>query len=259
MYATVDTYDHFHTLTSNYHISVRKRKERFHDGPFVTLMSFANDKYKNGIARIKRQADELPFNRVITYNEKDLSGMPDFWERHHSFIESKSRGYGYWLWKPYLVHKTLSSMKDGEILVYMDAGASLNPNVGKFNDLIKQVSTNKSGIISWELDSLKEKNWTKYDLVEHLDAKSIWDKNMNQLHATFFILRNSESVRNLVYKWYEVGTNYHMIDDSPSKLPNDVRFEEHRHDQSIFSILRRQHGTDVMYNETILRDTKIRS
>jgi hypothetical protein len=61
-----------------------------------------------------------------------------------------------------------------------------------------------------------------------------------------------------VYKWYEVGTNYHLIDDSPSKLPNDSRFEEHRHDQSIFSILRRQHGSDIMYDQTILIDTKIR-
>ena len=258
MYATVDTYDHFHTLQSNYHISVRSRKERFQDGPFVTLLSFANDKYKNSIARVKRQAEELPFNRVITYNEEELRGMSDFWERHKSFIESNPRGFGYWLWKPYLVHKTLTSMRDGEILVYMDAGASLHSNVGQFNELIRQVSTNSSGIISWVLNFTKEKSWTKYDLIDYLDAETLWNKDVEQLHATFFILKNTESVRSLIHKWYEVGSNYHLIDDSPSKLPNDSTFREHRHDQSIFSILRRQHGTDIKDTQQFLLDTKTR-
>ena len=28
-----------------------------------------------------------------------------FWENHGKIIENNSRGYGYWLWKPYIVKK----------------------------------------------------------------------------------------------------------------------------------------------------------
>ena len=37
--------------------------------------------------------------------------------------------------------------------------------------------------------------------------------------------------------WYSIACNYHFVDDSPSIHPNDPSFREHRHDQSIFSLL----------------------
>ena len=43
-----------------------------------------------------------------------------FWENHSSFIENNKKGYGYWLWKPYIIKKTLEKMKKGDILLYLD-------------------------------------------------------------------------------------------------------------------------------------------
>ncbi len=30
-----------------------------------------------------------------------------FWKKHGTFIESNPRGYGYWLWKPFIIKETL--------------------------------------------------------------------------------------------------------------------------------------------------------
>lgn len=38
-------------------------------------------------------------------------------------ILEKRRGGGLWLWKPYIVNKTLASLKEGDYLIYHDAGA----------------------------------------------------------------------------------------------------------------------------------------
>ena len=47
----------------------------------------------------------------------------------------------------------------------------------------------------------------------------------------------TKPIMDLVESWYEIGCDYHMIDDSPSVASNLPCFKEHRHDQSIFSLL----------------------
>ena len=54
--------------------------------------------------------------------------MPEFWNNHSEFILANKRGYGYWLWKPYLIMKTLEQMNDNDILVYADCGCEIESN-----------------------------------------------------------------------------------------------------------------------------------
>ena len=42
---------------------------------------------------------------------------------------------------------------------------------------------------------------------------------------------------NFIKDWYNLGCKYHLIDDSISKEKNSREFKDHRHDQSIFSLL----------------------
>jgi hypothetical protein len=42
---------------------------------------------------------------------------------------------------------------------------------------------------------------------------------------------------NFIKDWYKLACNYHLIDDSLSKEENHQYFKDHRHDQSIFSLL----------------------
>jgi hypothetical protein len=44
---------------------------------------------------------------------------------------------------------------------------------------------------------------------------------------------------------------YHLINDSPSQTPNDISFHEPRHDQSLFSVLRKKYGSEMSdFDET---------
>jgi hypothetical protein len=89
------------------------------------------------------------------------------------------------------------------------------------------------------------------DLFEYLELNNNNILNSNQLMATSFILRKCNNTINLVNEWYKVMTsNYNLIDDSPSLLNNDISFIEHRHDQSVFSLLRKKYGTEIISDET---------
>ena len=56
----------------------------------------------------------------------------------------------------------------------------------------------------------------------------------------------------LVSEWYNlmISQNYHLIDDSPSIISNDITFVEHRHDQSCFSLLMKKYNRFVIPDET---------
>ena len=44
-------------------------------------------------------------------NENDLQNDPIFWNKHKDFIKKNKRGYGYWIWKSYIIKKTLEKIR----------------------------------------------------------------------------------------------------------------------------------------------------
>lgn len=73
------------------------------------------------------------FDTCKTFIMDDLD--PEF-RRNHSEILTQKRGAGYWLWKPYVIYRSLLSMREGDILMYADAGshfiADASPLIGFF-------------------------------------------------------------------------------------------------------------------------------
>ena len=66
------------------------------------------------------------FDKTILYTDIDLKNDSEFWNKHSNFILKNKKGFGYWLWKPYIIKKTIAQMKDGDILLYLDAGCEFN-------------------------------------------------------------------------------------------------------------------------------------
>ena len=48
-----------------------------------------------------------------------------------------------------------------------------------------------------------------------------------------------------VDEWLRFAAQSSLIDDSPSKAPNYPGFREHRHDQSIFSLLSKKYDIEA--------------
>ncbi len=68
------------------------------------------------------------------------------------------------------------------------------------------------------------------------------------------LVKDSNSI-SLVDQWYSIcHKQTRLVDDSPSNYPNDEGFVEHRHDQSVFSILRKMNGSLILDDETYFED-----
>ncbi len=191
--------------------------------------------YFEALRRIEKQAESINlFDKIYAFSTYDLVKDDEFWDTHGNFISNYKRGFGYWLWKPYLILKILDKMAEGDILIYADSGCEIDiRNKKKLLDLIKTI--NKDLVVGSFTDI--EKNWTKKDLITYLEMDDPKYLDTPQHQATVIGLKKCKQVMLLVNLWYKISSKYHYIDDSPSEKQNYPSFQEHRHDQSIFSLL----------------------
>lgn len=205
---------------------------------FITF-SAGGDHYIQAGNRLISQAKATGyFDRLILYTDKELKEDTQFWDKHSSFIINHKRGYGYWLWKSYIIKKTMETMHKDDILMYLDCGCEIGGAkqlfIPQFFDYVKNDK------IIGTLAS-REKSWTKMDLILHLGMQNSTLLARRQHQAGALLFSVCDKTIYIVDLWYNTGCNYHMIDDSPSKKPNLSCFREHRHDQSIFSLLTKKH------------------
>ena len=129
------------------------------------FITFGNEKYYNSLQRIKKEVENFNiFDEIIIKNDKDLKDDIEFWNKHSDFIKKYNRGYGYWIWKPYINLKLMEKIDNDDIIVYADSGCTFNVE-GK-NRLLEYIElVKKNDILSFELTH-SEKKYTKKDVFE---------------------------------------------------------------------------------------------
>ena len=214
---------------------------------FITFGGPSNN-YHNSVIRICNEASELKFfNNIIGFTENNLKQDSEFWNKHSNFIENNSRGYGYWIWKSYLIQKELTKINENDILIYCDAGCKIN-TMGKCRllEYIDMLNNNKEnfGILSFQLE-FKEIMYTKNKIFEYLN---ICEKNLLQCLATVILIKKNNHSVNIINEWYNTCCNYHLINDNINN--EHSLFIENRHDQSLLSVLVNKYGSIKLLDET---------
>ena len=217
------------------------------------------ENYYRALKRIENQAKNINvFTKINIYNDKNLIDESEFWNKHSNFILNNNRGYGYWIWKPYLNYKIINESNENDIIVYADAGCEININCKeKLNEYVNILKKSDTPIIVFEMPQHLEKAWTKKDTLIYLDCDTDNIINTGQIYATWFMYRNCNHTRKIINEWYDIcSNNYYLIDDSPSVNSNYPEFIENRHDQSIFSLLCKKYGC-IKFNDEIKSDDPI--
>lgn len=211
--------------------------DKFSSVDRIIFMSFADSKYAPMLKRIKTEAsDSHFFSEVRIFSERDFE--EDYKRKYKERF--KQRGFGYWMWKSYMVRRVLKEMNDNDILVYSDSGCTINANAKKrFEDYISHVKQVQSGILVFAQMKLLESAYTKADLFAYagcMNEPSI--TSTPQFLGGIFLIRKCQQSVEFVEKWYDLSHNhFSLITDEPSKINNFPDFIEHRHDQSALSVL----------------------
>jgi hypothetical protein len=220
-------------------------------------------KYHRAVSRICSEMQQFQyFDQIKGFTDHYLKSDTVFWKKHGNFLENNPRGYGYWIWKSYLIQKTLSELNDDDILIYADAGCVGNingkPRLMEYVDMLDN-DPNQYGIITFrmsnyvdgkEVTGCVEEYWTKKKIFEELECDDSIRKS-GQCMATIVIIKKTKHSVDIINKWVE-NMKYELINDS---LQNeDPWFKDNRHDQSIYSCIVKKHGSIDLMDETYYLD-----
>jgi hypothetical protein len=232
-----------YSLLHNYESFTSYKMEHYSETNAISKKCITFGSHNNYILAAKQLIKKIEetelFDETILYTIEHLK-HDEIFDKHSDFIKNNKRGYGYWLWKSYLLKKTMDQMKDGDIVLYLDSGCEINST--KKSYLQSMFELVKKDYIIGSYSWFPEKECTKMDVIVrlHMNDPIYVDTRQHQTSALLFLV--CDKTRTLVKEWYEIGCDYHMIDDSPSIHKNSIYFKEHKHDQSIFSLLTKKYN-----------------
>lgn len=220
------------------------------------ICSFASTQFAETLSRLSHQIAQMSFfDDTHLLDETRLD--PTFRRRFDAALTIGSRGYGYWVWKPYIISQILDGLSAGDTLLYVDAGCHINRE-GKSRLITYYGLLEKSpcGVLAFRLPAdlysygllgrhvrvanyFLERRWTKGDLLDYFRVRdSLLITETPQIQSGVILIRKCEESSALVSKWLSVYyDHFHLVDDGPSSSPNLPGFIENRHDQSVFSLL----------------------
>lgn len=203
----------------------------------IIAINYADNNFKDAQSfNTKTAYKKGRVDRVIEYSPNDID--EEFYLKNKKILSNK-KGGGYWLWKPYIILKTMNKMNDGDYLFYCDSGAAYINRVQFLIDSLEKVGQD---IMPFELP-LIEKQWTQSESVRLMDCDTNEFKESNQILATYILIRVSDKSKNFIREYMKICENYKILIDN-NTIDNDCLIE-HRHDQSIFSLLCKKYNLEV--------------
>ncbi len=201
------------------------------------------------------------FDKIYGLGPQDLDET--FWARHGAFVRARKRGYGFWIWKPFIIQRCLRAMRDDDILVYSDAGAIVIPKDGvraRLEEQFRDIQTWPVGLGARRTKYISHR-FCKADVFAALGVRGANERAWPQYEACRIICRKHPAAMRIIDLWARLAweRHYHLFDDSPSHLPNHVRFRDHRHDQAILSILMHRYGGHFWRHQVFWRFKQIKA
>jgi hypothetical protein len=201
--------------------------------PIIRLVSFGAGLagIDKALERLQKQARQFgEFDQIVVHNEQSLD--THYFNIFDGLIQDFPTGYGLWSWKPYLLEKELETLKDGDVLIYLDAGFEINKaGKNRFFDYLDFLAKEDALLFSI---SNQQRHWTKkHEILSKPDQHFF----RNQVIGGIIMLRVSDKARTLIKRWNELCQfeSGHLLKDQLATETQIARFASHRHDQSLLS------------------------
>ena len=217
------------------------------------LICYGDNKYLKAKERLYKEADNTNwFHSIKCYGFEDLS--ISFRNEFKSILEMK-RGGGYWIWKFDIIINKLEEINEGDFLIYLDSGCTVNANGNKrLEEYLEMIKNSKNKIISFQMDH-KENVWTTKQVFSSFGIpENDPIETSGQFIGGILIMQNCDAVKNIFKNCLDkIRKNHLIITDYYNKIQRPF-FKDNRHDQSVLSVGRKIYGSIVIPDETWSHD-----
>lgn len=199
------------------------------------LISFGSQGYENGLQRLKKSAEGF-FDTITLYGPGDIDAT--FYKQNEKIL-TQPRGAGYWLWKPYFILERLNQVEDGDLVFYTDALVEFK----KPSEIDNIVDDSFAQKIMLFHQKYTNDTYTKRDCLRLMcdgHCRYIYGPHLN---AAFMGFVKAPETLKFVREWLFWCRQPECLTDQPNEYgDNPPTFRDHRHDQSILSLLAIKHG-----------------
>lgn len=204
------------------------------------LVSFATREFYESQRLLNRTALEYGIDEVISYTRESIT-CTEFYKKNKKILDQR-RGAGYWLWKPYIILEALSSANEGDIVMYSDAGNEVIASLEPLFEICE-----REEILVFQVHRELNRFWTKRDCFIAMGCDNEKFYEAEQVAGTYQLYLCGSRSKKLVSEWLDYCQIDGVITDAPNRLgkENLPEFKDHRHDQSVFSLLAMKWGLNV--------------
>ena len=201
------------------------------------LISLANYDFTHSQKILEKSALKNGVARVFSYSfEKDILGT-SFYKKNKKILDSPIWSW-YWTRKPYIILKTFEALDDDDMIIYSDAWIKVLHNLEPLFSLCEK----QWWMLFFHNDYIN-KQYTKRDCFWLMDADHAEYHHALQTVWWFHVWQKNVRSIELLEEWLKYMEDPRIVTDIPNQLwePNYIEFVEHRHDQSVLSLLTVKH------------------
>jgi hypothetical protein len=211
------------------------------------LISFAaGEKWYRSQAALNQSAKQFKLDGAISYTDTNRN-----WEFVNKYkdIKKDTRGFGFWQWKTLIILDAMSQVKEGDFILYSDSGSSI---VSSLDYIFKDCEQNDITLFdnrdgNYERTTHKNINWTKRDCFVLMNCDSKEYYNAPQVDAAYQLYKKSDKSLSFLNEYNEYCNNENIISDLPNITKENLpEFIDHRHDQSILSLMAVKYGIKLL-------------
>jgi hypothetical protein len=211
------------------------------------LLNYASgDKFKQSQIHNSQSGLAAGFNVIYQMSDRNIDRS---FKSENEGILSQRRGVGYWLWKPYFIDRLIWTMNEHDVLFYADAGSYF---VRRMEPVFDAVQKDQNGVLAFNMSGgHTEKYWTKRDVFRTIGAETSEYTDTPQRMASFMVFRGTAFAKALVREYLNLCCNSHLITDEANVDGwVEPKFQDNRHDQSIWSVLTKKHQVATLPDPT---------
>ena len=163
------------------------------------------------------------------------------------WLSLDARGAGYWLWKSYILLDALDRVPEGSLVLYTDVAVYY---VAPPEDMLRLAEERDIVLFEHHSPDWTQSVFTKRDCLVLLDADRPEDWHRRQLDAAFQLYRAGPRARAFLTEMCETMRDPRVLTDDENTCgkPNLPEFRDHRHDQSVLTIMAARHGIETFRN-----------
>lgn len=179
--------------------------------PFVTLISYADGDpifFKNQMG-LAHSALNRGFDQFVLWRRAHLEET--FCIENKEILAQKN-GAGLWLWKPYIILKTLEQVPENSVVIYIDGSFVLKKNIdplleplGGQDVLLLEHATPSKNFKETAIQAIPVEILKKFNF----DKKETWDKNV--VCTPLVIVRNTKRGRDFVAHWVALSKDREVM------------------------------------------------